>query len=85
MEYFDASEELYGSIHEFMRVHDGKTPEKVSVSPMLFQWLTEIRREEALLKGLNAKKLDLSQFPTEFGTHAIVIDEMLSDYEIIAE
>jgi hypothetical protein len=85
MEFFDANEELYGSIHEFMRVHDGKTPEKVSVSPMLFQWLAEIRREEALLKGLNAKKLDLNHFPTEFGTHAIVIDEMLSDYEIIAE
>ena len=85
MEYFDASEELYGSIHEFMQAHGGKSPAKVYVSPMLFQWLTEIRMEEAQLKGLNAKKLDLHRFPTEYGTHNIVIDEMLSDYEIIAE
>lgn len=85
MEYFDASEELYGSIQDFMRAHDGKSPEKVYVSPTLFQWLVEIRREEAQLKGLNTKKLDLYRFPTEFGTHSIVIDERLSDYEIIAE
>ncbi len=85
MEYFDANEELYESIQDFAKTHGGKPPEKLYISPTLFQWLKEIRLEEAQLKGLNAKKLDLNRFPTEFGTPNLVIDEMLSDYEIVAE
>lgn len=85
MEYFDATEELYGSIHEFMDKHDGSCPERLYVSPTLFQWLTQVRVEETQLKGQDLNTLDLYIFPTEFGSPHVVIDELLSDFEIITE
>jgi hypothetical protein len=85
MDYFDATEEFYGSIQDFMRDHEGNCPKRVYVSPTLFQWLSQVRIEEAQLKGDDVKKLDLKFFPTEFGTPRVVIDELLSDYDIISE
>jgi hypothetical protein len=85
MDFFDATEEFYGSIQDFMRDHEGKCPKRVYVSPTLFQWISQVRIEEAQLKGFDLKKLDLKVFPTEFGTPQVVIDELLSDYDIIAE
>lgn len=85
MEYFDATEELYGSIHKYMDAHNGECPERLYVSPAFFQWLKQVRVEEMQLKGQDIRTLDLSLFPTEFGSPTVVIDERLSDFEIITE
>ncbi|MCU0424924.1 MAG: hypothetical protein MUF71_04785 [Candidatus Kapabacteria bacterium] len=85
MEYFDAAEEIYGSIHKFMDKNNGTCPAKLYLSPTLFQWLTQVRIEETQLKGQDPNTLDLHTFPTEFGSPHVVIDEQLSDFEIITE
>jgi hypothetical protein len=88
MDYFDASEELHNSIQEFMREHAGKAPERLYVAPTLYEWLASIRRDELLLEGRNPATLnagDLSTYPSEVGPLALVIDELLSDYEIVPE
>jgi hypothetical protein len=85
MEYFDASEELHNSIEAFMRDHDGQPPRRIYIAPGLYKWLNEIRRDESLLHGKNPESIDFSTLETEVGTLELVIDELLSDYEIIAE
>ncbi|MCS6808583.1 MAG: hypothetical protein RML40_03580 [Bacteroidota bacterium] len=85
MEYFDAAEEIYESIQRFMIENNGACPTRVYLSPTLFQWLTQIRREEIALRGQDPSTLDLSVFPTEFCSPNVVIDEQLSDFEIITE
>ncbi len=85
MDFFDANEELYGSIHEFMDKHNGACPDKLYISPTLFQWLAQVRLEETQLKGQDPNLLNLHIFPTEFGSPQVVIDEQLSDFEIITE
>jgi hypothetical protein len=85
MDYFDVNEELHSSIQDFRQTHGGEVPSRVFMSPYLFQWLTQIRLEEANLKGQQPETIDLHALPTEFGTLSIGIDELLSDYEIITE
>jgi hypothetical protein len=85
MDYFDASEELHNSIQDFMSEHAGKPPERIYVAPTLYEWLASIRRDESLLTGENPANLDMTVFPSEVGPLSVVIDELLSDYEIIAE
>ncbi len=85
MDYFDASEELYHTVQEFIRVHDGEHPNRVYVSPMLYDWLVQMQREERLLKGLNTEGVQLTTFQMDFGPLPLVVDELLSDYEIIPE
>jgi hypothetical protein len=85
MDYFDASEELHQSIQNYMDAHDGKPPQRLLIAPGLYHWLVQIRKDESLLAGQNPDTIDFSVFPTEVGPLPLVIDELLSDFEIIPE
>lgn len=82
MEYFDAYEEVYSAIERFAE-HEGKAPESVSVSPTLYRWLTTMKQESVLLNP--EEPLDSGTISTRFGHIPLVIDEMLTPYEILVE
>jgi hypothetical protein len=85
MDYFDASEEFHNSIQEFVSVHDGKLPERAYLAPSLYEWLTSMRREESVLQGQDPESVDVSVFHSEIGPLKLVVDEHLSDYDIVLE
>jgi hypothetical protein len=82
MDYFDAYEEVYAAIEHFVE-ESTKAPRKVNVSPALFRWLLEMKREAVTLHLEEAGEANAIQ--TRFGYVPIIIDEMLSPYEIIVE
>jgi hypothetical protein len=51
------------------------------VSPQLYAWLSDIRRESSTLSGEDPG--DLAEIPTAHGPVRLVIDEALSAYEIV--
>ncbi|MBU3679662.1 MAG: hypothetical protein FGM32_08665 [Candidatus Kapabacteria bacterium] len=82
MEWFDAFEELMATIERFVAVH-GHAPREVAVSPQLYAWLSDIRRESASLSGSALE--DLSTIPTPYGQVSLQIDEALNEFEIMPQ
>ncbi|MEY3385634.1 MAG: hypothetical protein RIR53_445 [Bacteroidota bacterium] len=82
MEWFDAFEELMASIERFVSAN-GHAPSEVAVSPHLYAWLSDIRRESARLSGTEPE--DPSTIPTPYGPVRLQIDEALNEFEIIPE
>lgn len=80
MEWFDAFEELMTSIDRYVDQH-GVPPHEVAVSPQLYAWLSDIRRESATLTGEGLG--DLAVIPTAHGPVRLVIDEALTAFEIV--
>ena len=80
MEWFDAFEELMTTIERFVDQH-GHAPKEVAVSPHLYAWLSDIRRESARLNGQELE--DLSTIPTSHGPVRLQIDEALNEFEIL--
>lgn len=80
MEWFDAFEELMTTIERFVVQH-GHAPKEVAVSPHLYAWLSDIRRESARLSGHEPE--DLSTIPTSYGAVRLQIDEALNEFEIL--
>lgn len=80
MEWFDAFEELTTSIERYVEEHD-TAPHEVAVSPQLYAWLSDIRRESSGLSGEDPG--DLSVIPTSHGPVRLVIDEALTAFEIV--
>lgn len=84
MEYFDAAEEMHSAIQMYVDEH-GTYPHRVYVSRELYQWLLEVRREELFLQGERETSQCLSCIPTEYGELHVVVDEALSNFEIVPE
>ncbi len=84
MEWFDAFEELMASIERYVEER-GHAPSEVAVSPNLYAWLADIRRESTLLSGNTPDNLasDPSVLPTPHGPVRLVIDEALSAFDIV--
>ena len=82
MEYFDAYEEVYAAIERYIDEHAVR-PNHVNVSTTLFRWLLEMKKE-AVTHHLEAPEPVLN-FATRLGPVPIVIDELLSPYEIIVD
>jgi hypothetical protein len=82
MEWFDAFEELMATIERFVSTN-GHAPTEVAVSPQLYAWLADIRRESARLSGTPLE--DLSTIPTPHGPVRLQIDEALNAYEIVPD
>ncbi|MBL7997772.1 MAG: hypothetical protein JNL32_03945 [Candidatus Kapabacteria bacterium] len=82
MEYFDAYEEVYSAIERFADEH-GKPPATVYVSPVLYRWLMEMKKESVALNMEEAS--DGNSLQTRFGAIPLALDEMLSPYEILTE
>ncbi len=84
MEYFDAYEELFASLSAYVAKY-GTPPTRVMLSPYLYQWLRNLLVEEAQLQGRDVSQLDPTVLHTDYGDLQIVIDESLTDWEIIVE
>ena len=82
MEFFDAYEEVFSAIERFVDEHEN-APKKVNVSPVLFGWLLEMKREAVTLQMEEVG--EINSMNTRFGQIPLVIDELLSPYEIIVE
>ncbi len=82
MDFFDAYEEVYSAIERFVDEH-GRAPSSVSVSPTLFRWLMEMKKEAVTLQLGDIG--DVNMLQTRFGPIGISIDEMLSPYDILVE
>jgi hypothetical protein len=82
MEWFDALEELMATIERFVDDH-GHAPSEVAVSPHLYAWLADIRRESAQLSGTAPE--DVSTIPTPHGPVRLQIDEALNEFEILPQ
>lgn len=80
MEWFDAFDELMTSIDRYVEGH-GALPHEVAVSPQLYAWLSDIRRESSALTGEETG--DLAVIPTAHGSVRLVIDEALTAFEIV--
>ncbi len=84
MEFFDAYEELYASLNAYVAKH-GEPPTRVLMSPYLYQWLRNLLAEEAKLHGRDLSHTDPRILHTDYGDIQIIIDESLSDWDIIVE
>ena len=82
MDYFDAYDEVFTTIEQFISEH-GKLPSEVAVSPTLYSWLAEAQREQDFLHGNTST--DPMVFITANGTVHVVIDEALNPYQIIPQ
>ncbi len=82
MEWFDAFEELMVSIERYVQ-EQGEPPHEVAVSPMLYGWLSDIRRESAALAG--TVHSDPGIIPTPWGNVHLIIDEALTAYDIVPQ
>ncbi len=80
MEWFDAFEELMVSIERYVQQH-GEPPHEVAVSPLLYGWLSDIRRESEALAG--TVHTDPGIIPTPWGNVPLIIDEALTAYDIV--
>lgn len=80
MDYFDAFDEVFASIEQFVQEH-GRAPKEVAVSPSLYTWLAELQREAALLEGVGNH--DPVSLDSPYGSIRIAIDETLSPWEIV--
>jgi len=80
MDYFDAFDEVFASIEQFVQEH-GRAPREVAVSPTLYTWLAELQREAALLEGVGNH--DPVSLDSPYGSIRIAIDETLSPWEIV--
>ncbi|MCX7929248.1 MAG: hypothetical protein N2663_00785 [Chlorobi bacterium] len=80
MDYFDAYEEIYTRIERYMLEH-GTLPHALVVSPSLYQWLCDCRKESVEQPHTD----DLMWFETPHGKIRLVIDERLDPYEILTE
>jgi len=78
--FFDAYDEIFARIEEYIREH-GTPPHALVVSPSLYQWLCDCRKEQLV----QPRGEDLIWFDTPHGKIRLVIDERLDPYEIIAE
>ena len=82
MEFFDAYEEVFSAIERFAEEH-GHAPKHVSVSPTLYRWLLEMKRESVTLQLEDFG--DVNTLNTRFGSITIIVDEMLDPYEILVD
>lgn len=82
MEWFDAYEELMTSIECYVDEH-GKAPQEVAVSPALYAWLSDIRREAQMQFG--GEQSEPSILPTPYGPVRLTIDEALSAFDIVPQ
>ncbi|MCX8051907.1 MAG: hypothetical protein N3B17_08460 [Chlorobi bacterium] len=80
MDYFDAYEEIFARIERYMLEH-GTLPHALVMSPSLYQWLCDCRKES--LDSVRGE--ELLWFDTPHGKIRIVIDERLDPYEILTE
>ncbi|MEN9281889.1 MAG: hypothetical protein RL594_824 [Bacteroidota bacterium] len=80
MEWFDAFEEIMATVERFV-ASTGHAPREIAVSPQLYAWLSDIRRESATLSGADPE--DPSTIPTPYGPVRLQIDEALNEYEIL--
>lgn len=82
MDYFDAYEEVYSAVERFADKH-GHAPATVSVSPSLYSWIQSMKKE-AVAEHAD-EPTESTMLSTRFGPLPLVIDELLSPYEIIVE
>lgn len=82
MEFFDAYEEVYSAVERFVNDH-GKIPASICVSPVLYMWIQSMKGEAVAHRMEDPT--DSHALSTRFGPIPLVIDEMLSPYEIIVE
>lgn len=82
MDYFDAYDEVFATIEQFIAEH-GQLPKEVAVAPALYSWLAEAQREQDFLHGDTST--DPMTIVTSNGTVKLVIDEALGPYEIIPQ
>lgn len=80
MDYFDAFDEVFGSIERYVAEH-GAAPHEIVVAPALYTWLADLQREADMLGGAGVVT-DPVMLETPYGPIKIVIDETLSPYEI---
>lgn len=80
MDYFDAYEEIFAQVERYMLEH-GSLPRVIVVSPSLYQWLCDCRKENIEHPIAD----DLIWFETPHGKIRLVIDERLDPYEILTE
>ncbi|MCS7302600.1 MAG: hypothetical protein NZ606_04125 [Candidatus Kapabacteria bacterium] len=80
MDYFDPYEEIHARVEQFRAKH-GTLPRALVVSPSLYQWLCDCRKEQ--LEHPTGE--DLRWFDTPYGKIRLVIDERLDPYEILTE
>jgi len=83
MDYFDAFDEVFGSIERYVAEH-GAPPHEIVVAPALYTWLADLQREADLLEGLG-EVTDPVVLETPYGPIKIVIDETMSPYEILPQ
>lgn len=80
MDYFDAYEEIFARIERYI-LDRGTLPRALVVSPSLYQWLCDCRKEN--LEHPTAE--DLIWFETPHGKIRLIIDEQLDPYDILTE
>jgi len=81
MEHFDAFEEMFALIERYRHEH-GHLPHALVVSPSLFQWICDCRKE---MLGENFTPTDRAWLHTPLGNVRLVIDERLDPFEILTE
>jgi hypothetical protein len=80
MDYFDAFEEIFARIEQYILEH-GVMPQALVVSPSLYQWLCDCKKEQFH----QPTGEELRWFETLYGKIRLVIDERLDPYEILTE
>jgi|DewCreStandDraft_5_1066085.scaffolds.fasta_scaffold00820_16 hypothetical protein len=81
MEHFDAFEEIFAHIERYMLEH-GHVPRALVVSPSLYQWLCDCRKDTP---GHTPTAEDLRWLETPHGKVRLIIDERLDPFEILTE
>ncbi len=82
MDYFDAYEEVYSALERYAD-ENGQAPHGISVSPSLFRWLLEMKKEAVTLHL--EEPGTANTIHTRFGDLPLSIDEMLSPYDVLVE
>ncbi len=85
MQEFEPLEELHNSIERFRSQHNGTYPTSILVSPALYQWLANLKREEALYKYIPLNDIDTSYIEIGGKEFRLQVDEALGNFEILAE
>lgn len=80
MDYFDAFEEVFARIERYVLEH-GEPPQALVISPSLYQWLCDCRKEGRPV----VRRDELLWLETPYGNIRLVIDERLDPYEILTE
>lgn len=82
MREFEVFDELNDAVEKFTE-RRGTPPQLISVSRELYRYIIEAHHEHAFVVG--DELIDPSIYESVHGPLQIVVDEMLSNFEVVAE